>query len=77
MYIYDANGSCSDDESFNITINASQSFTVSGTDPTACNGTDGFVDISGLAVSTNYNVTYDDDAVTVGPTVMTLVLPER
>ena len=61
--------------SFNVTtsvvINPVPVFTVSGTSPTVCNGTDGSLLISGLDPSTDYNVTYNDVGTPVGPGVMT------
>ena len=71
LYIYDVSGTCSDEEMFNITVNSSPTFSVVGNDPTTCNGTDGSIVISGLSNGANYNVSYDDDAVTVGPSVIT------
>ena len=39
----------------------------SGTDPSLCGATDGTITIQGLVPSTIYDITYDDDGVTVGP----------
>jgi gliding motility-associated-like protein len=54
-----------------VVINPIPTFSVAGNSPTTCNGINGSVVISGLSNSTNYNITYNDDAVTVGPTLMT------
>ncbi|MGV6862026.1 MAG: T9SS type B sorting domain-containing protein [Putridiphycobacter sp.] len=53
-----------------VTVNPNPTYSVTGTDPTACGGTDGSLTISGLNASTNYNVSYDDGGVTVGPTAL-------
>jgi len=45
-------------------------FTVAFSDPTTCGGTDGTITISGLTPATSYNITYDDDGTTVGPTAI-------
>jgi gliding motility-associated-like protein len=45
-------------------------FTVAFSDPITCGGTDGTITISGLTPVTSYNITYDDDGTTVGPTGM-------
>ena len=39
-------------------------FTVAGTDPTVCGGTDGFITISGLNPNTNYGFEFNGNAVT-------------
>lgn len=43
----------------------------SGLNPTECNGNDGSITIVGLSPNTNYNLTYNDNSVVVGPTVYT------
>jgi large repetitive protein len=48
-----------------------QSPTLFSTNPTTCNGTDGSIIISGLAPGATYQLTYDDDGVTVGPSSIT------
>jgi len=53
-----------------VIVNPLPTFTVTGTDPTTCGGTDGFVTISGLLNSTNYQISYNDGTVQ-GPTSMT------
>ena len=53
----------------NFTIQSSPVYTP--TNPTTCNGIDGYITISGLAPSTIYAVSYTDDAVVVGPTDLT------
>ncbi|MEP3402502.1 MAG: PKD domain-containing protein, partial [Gilvibacter sp.] len=47
------------------------SIRVEATDPTACGASDGFITISGVIASTDYDVTYDDDGVPVGPITIT------
>ncbi len=41
--------------------------TVSSSNPTTCNGTDGSVTINGLLPATSYDITYTDDGNAVGP----------
>ena len=48
-----------------------QSPVLISTNPTACNGTNGFIEISGLTAGATYNVSYADDGVPVGPLVLT------
>ena len=50
-----------------LTDPAAPSFTLIFTDPTTCGGVDGSITIQGLTPATAYNLTYTDDAVTVGP----------
>ena len=71
VWIYDANGTCSDEESFTVTINNTPTYTVSGINPMSCNASDGGVVLSGLTPGGTYQVTYDDDAVSTGPTSFT------
>lgn len=71
-YAIPAVGGCaSSTVTTSVTIDPTPVFTVSGTDPTVCNGTNGTVTLSGLDPSTSYDVTYSDDAIVVGPTVLT------
>ena len=42
-------------------------FMLSGSNPTTCNGVEGSITITGLIASTNYDLTYSDDGVIVGP----------
>jgi len=41
------------------------------TNPTTCGGTDGTITISGLAPNETYDLTYQDDTITVGPNSIT------
>ncbi|QNA44497.1 T9SS type B sorting domain-containing protein [Lacibacter sediminis] len=41
--------------------------TISSSNPTTCNGTDGSVTINGLTPGTSYDITYTDDGNAVGP----------
>jgi gliding motility-associated-like protein len=52
---------------YSVVVPANLVYTVVGTDPLACNGTDGFMTISGLGNTVNYNVTYMSGLTTVGP----------
>jgi gliding motility-associated-like protein len=52
-----------------VTVNPLPVFTVAGTDPSTCGGTEGFITISGLDPSTAYQITYNDGNI-VGPTAM-------
>jgi gliding motility-associated-like protein len=47
--------------------NASFAPTISSSNPTTCNGTDGSVTINGLTPGTSYDITYTDDGNAVGP----------
>ena len=49
---------------------ATPAYSVSITNPTSCGGTDGSITISNLDLATTYNVSYDDDGTTLGPTSM-------
>jgi gliding motility-associated-like protein len=55
---------------YSVMVDASPAFGLAFMSPTTCNGSDGTITLSGLNNSDNYNVTYDDDAMTVGPTLM-------
>jgi gliding motility-associated-like protein len=67
-YDIPASGGCpSDIATASVTINPTPVFTVSSTDPTVCNGTDGTITIAGLTASTSYDVSYDDDGTLEGP----------
>src|SRR5438270_4539137 len=48
-----------------------QSPVLISTNPTTCNGTNGFIEITGLTAGATYNVSYIDDGVNVGPLVLT------
>ena len=48
-----------------------QSPVLISTNPTTCNGTNGFIEIPGLTAGATYNVSYVDDGVGVGPLVLT------
>ncbi len=45
-------------------------YTIATSNPTTCGGTDGSITISGLTPAMSYNVAYDDDGTTVGPTAI-------
>ena len=60
---------CISTDQVTITVDPLPVFTVAGTDPTTCGGTDGFITISGLNANTSYQITYNDGAVQ-GPTAM-------
>jgi len=47
LYVYDANGSCSTDQSFQIQLNNLPVISISPTDPSACNATDGNILVTG------------------------------
>jgi hypothetical protein len=46
---------------------ASPTYSVAGTDPSSCNGNDGFFTISGLNANQSFVVNYNDDGNPVGP----------
>ena len=64
------NGSCIVTSSATLTDPAAPTFTLASSNPTSCGGADGTITISGLSASTSYNITYDDDAATIGATAM-------
>ncbi len=56
---------------YNATFTIQATPTLSSTNPTTCNGTEGTITIGGLAPSTVYSVSYTDDGTTVGPADLT------
>lgn len=54
-----------------IVVNALPSYTVAGTNPPTCNGSDGLLTLSGLDPSTNYLVGYTDDGSVIAPVILT------
>jgi gliding motility-associated-like protein len=48
-----------------------QAPSLASANPTTCNGSEGFITISGLTAGAIYSVTYSDDGATVGPNNMT------
>lgn len=71
IYIYDASGSCTDEETFTVTIGTTLAITITYTDPTTCGGTDGSITISGVLSNTPYNVEYTENGTTIGPNSIT------
>ena len=63
------NGWCVSD-TVEIFVSNNITFTLSSTNPSACNVNDGNITISGLDANTNYNISYNDGTVQ-GPTAMT------
>ena len=63
-YIQSESNGCIDIEAVNVLVNETPSFTVSGTDPSVCNASDGFITIDGLDPSTDYTLSYDSLATT-------------
>jgi len=57
-----------DNGPFVLSDPATPSFTVATANPSTCGGSDGSITLSGLSISTTYNVTYTDGSGTVGPT---------
>jgi gliding motility-associated-like protein len=73
LYIYDQTGitiNCFDEQTFDVTINITPTFTLSSTDPTTCNGADGTITISDLEPNIAYNITYTSGGTPVGPNVI-------
>jgi gliding motility-associated-like protein len=61
-------GVCATSTTSTITTNALPTFTAAlGTNPSACGLSDGTILISGLSVSSNYTLNYNDGSVLVGP----------
>jgi gliding motility-associated-like protein len=54
-----------------VTVNPLPTFTATKTDPTTCNGTNGFITLSGLTPNVSYQYTYDLLGVTTGPVTAT------
>ena len=50
---------CDSTVTLDLTINNTPSFTISGTDPSVCNASDGSITISGLNANTSYTLGYD------------------
>lgn len=50
-----------------VSLNAEPTFILAGTNPTTCNGTDGFITLSGLNPITTYDVSYNTALLTIGP----------
>lgn len=74
LYVYDETGgnpNCSDEISFEVTINVTPTFTVNYTDPTECALADGTIIITGLEPNTAYSVSYESGGTTVGPVNLT------
>lgn len=75
LYIYDETGStpnCFDEETFDVIITTTLTFTITYTDPTIC-GTpsDGTITISGLTSNTTFDVTYTYNGAVQGPAALT------
>jgi len=66
----DLNG-CIATDTVLINVNSQPTFTISGTNPTTCNGTDGFITLSGLNATTNYDISYDNGTGIVPPNTLT------
>ena len=63
LYIYGETGTipnCFDEETFTVTINETPVYTLTPTDPTLCNATDGSILIEGLLAGGVYDVVIDD-----------------
>ena len=58
-YIQSESNGCTDIEAVNVVINQTPSFSVSGTDPSVCNASDGLITLTGLNPSTAYTLSYD------------------
>jgi hypothetical protein len=57
-----------------VSVDALPTYLIAGLNPTACGALDGSITISGLNVSTNYDISYDDDAapVNLGTVISTI-----
>ncbi|RMG88684.1 MAG: HYR domain-containing protein, partial [Bacteroidetes bacterium] len=67
----DASGCIGGSLSATLTDPMTPVYTVSGTNPTTCNGNDGSFTISGLTPNTAFVVDYDDDGTPAGPLNLT------
>lgn len=70
----DSNSQCDDTKLINNNgLNYRSSFSILGapqytsSNPTTCTGNEGIITVSGLLASTSYEVSYNDDALAVGP----------
>lgn len=54
-----------------VTVNSLPTFTATKTDPTTCNGTNGFITLSSLTPNVSYQYSYDLLGVTTGPITAT------
>lgn len=54
-----------------VTINSNPIFTLSNTDPTTCNGTNGTINILGLTPNTSYQYSYALSNISIGPITAT------
>lgn len=61
---------CVSTDQVDVNVIPLPTFGFNSTDPSMCGANDGEIIITGLDPNTNYNVTYDDDGSTVGPTAL-------
>jgi gliding motility-associated-like protein len=64
QYTVTQNG-CSNNTSFNITVNPIPAFTLNVNNPSTCNGTDGSIIINGLTANSSYNVNVNANVTTL------------
>ncbi|MDG2152675.1 MAG: gliding motility-associated C-terminal domain-containing protein, partial [Crocinitomicaceae bacterium] len=62
---------CDSTVTLDLTINNTPSFTISGTDPSVCNASDGIITISGLNANTSYTLSYDSLSIASQSAVIT------
>ena len=55
---------CTDTAAVTVTVNPLPTFTLAGTNPTSCGGTDGNIEISGLVAGSDYDVAFNSNAAT-------------
>ena len=70
FYAYDETNTtpnCSDEVSFEVTVNITPNFTLSSSNPTECSLDDGYITISDLVSGETYQITYTDGGTVVGP----------
>lgn len=65
---YTTNGSCPNSSVVTIDIIDDPVFNINFTDPSACGLNDGSITLTGLSPNTSYDISYDDDGTTQGPT---------
>lgn len=74
LYIYDETNTapnCSNEETFEVTINITPNFTLSSSDPTECSLDDGYITISGLEPGQTHQIVYSDGGSITGPLNLT------
>lgn len=62
---------CTNTDQVTVTVNSLPPFSVNGTDPLTCGASDGSITLSSLSPNSNYDISYTDGGVPVGPVSVT------